>query len=376
MSCDTCLPESFLNPDDHIILGGPFNSLEECINSNHSPIAYFTISDSQNQLVIQLTDENLIDSARKQIIGLEPKKHIMGNIIKSTIWYNPDYSYYFDPSSISFFELAMEVCDATFEYTEQNLSEAGGAFLPGLTLCPWSSYIVEEVYPALQPDPSAPQVLASQKLFYKLTYPDQDYLVFQTNGAISYPSDSRYLNATILSGSQPYNNSSLSVYLDPNTLSLSNTPIGIEANNLSLVAGLSDGAQVYFDLASVLINQLPINDRLFCYGGLVWSPTLQQSGSNFYISGSCSGSCGEGFLKEVDSLGLYEACIPDSTIITTTEPPLPPFIEETIIGSPPTDPESAPIDPEALINALLAEVVVDDSCNYLCWALENQQEYI
>jgi hypothetical protein len=68
--------------------------------------------------------------------------------------YNPNYSYHYDPDTIDFFEYAMEVCDATFEYTEEYLDEAGGAFLPGLRLCPWGSLLVEEV--SLTPVPPTP----------------------------------------------------------------------------------------------------------------------------------------------------------------------------------------------------------------------------
>jgi hypothetical protein len=76
-----------------------------------------------------------------------PKLHITGIIIKNSIWYNPNYSFYYDSNTIDFFELSMEVCDATFSYTEEYLSEAGGAFLPGLRLCPWGSYLTREVHP-------------------------------------------------------------------------------------------------------------------------------------------------------------------------------------------------------------------------------------
>ena len=39
----------------------------------------------------------------------------------------------------------MEVCDSTFSYTQEHIDEAGGAFLPGLRLCPWGSFVVDEV---------------------------------------------------------------------------------------------------------------------------------------------------------------------------------------------------------------------------------------
>ena len=73
--------------------------------------------------------------------------HVTGIIIKENTCWNPNYSFHYEPNSVDFFELSMEVCDATFQYTEEHLEEAGGAFLPGLRLCPWGSYLVEEVIP-------------------------------------------------------------------------------------------------------------------------------------------------------------------------------------------------------------------------------------
>jgi hypothetical protein len=121
-------------------------------------IVYFKVTDGvgRNDFVIKLTDPVKIQNARDQLNGVVPKLHITGLIIKSTVDYNPNYSYHYDPDTIDFFELAMEVCDATFDYTEEYLDEAGGAFLPGLRLCPWSSELLEEV--SLTP---APMVMAS-----------------------------------------------------------------------------------------------------------------------------------------------------------------------------------------------------------------------
>ena len=110
-------------------------------------IVYFKVTDGvgRNDFVIKLTDPVKIQNARDQLNGVVPKLHITGLIIKSTVDYNPNYSYHYDPDTIDFFEYAMEVCDATFNYTEENLADAGGAFLPGLRLCPWGSLLVEEV---------------------------------------------------------------------------------------------------------------------------------------------------------------------------------------------------------------------------------------
>jgi hypothetical protein len=110
-------------------------------------IVYFKVTDGvgRNDFVIKLTDPVKIQNARDQLNGVVPKLHITGLIIKSTVDYNPNYNYHYDPDTIDFFEYAMEVCDATFDYTEEYLDEAGGAFLPGLRLCPWGSELLEEV---------------------------------------------------------------------------------------------------------------------------------------------------------------------------------------------------------------------------------------
>lgn len=50
-----------------------------------------------------------------------------------------------DPDTISFFTVAIEVCDATMTYTEDYLDEACGAFLPGCFWCPWSSRLTREL---------------------------------------------------------------------------------------------------------------------------------------------------------------------------------------------------------------------------------------
>ncbi|KAG2195904.1 hypothetical protein INT47_002947 [Mucor saturninus] len=69
----------------------------------------------------------------------------MGRIRKQTASYNPKYSYYIDPTTVSFFNHAIEVCDASLTYLEDNLDEACGAFLPGCFFCPWTSQITREI---------------------------------------------------------------------------------------------------------------------------------------------------------------------------------------------------------------------------------------
>lgn len=58
---------------------------------------------------------------------------------------DPRWSSHLRPESISFFDQAIEVCDATIPYVEDHLDEAGGAFLPGNYWCLWTSRLVREL---------------------------------------------------------------------------------------------------------------------------------------------------------------------------------------------------------------------------------------
>lgn len=68
-------------------------------------------------------------------------------VTRSPRWapYNPRWSFHCDPATVGFFDVAIEVCDATLPYVEDHLDEAGGAFLPGAYWCPWSSKLTREV---------------------------------------------------------------------------------------------------------------------------------------------------------------------------------------------------------------------------------------
>jgi hypothetical protein len=101
---------------------------------------------ASDQFVIELTDESKIQQARNILNGTQKDEtHVVGRIIKRPAPYNPKWSYQLDPASISFFSFAIEVCDASIGYVEDHLDEAGGAFLPGLYWCPWSSRLVKEI---------------------------------------------------------------------------------------------------------------------------------------------------------------------------------------------------------------------------------------
>jgi hypothetical protein len=96
--------------------------------------------------VIELHDEPKIAHARRIVSGEEGSKIcVLGTIVPTRVDYNPHYSYHLDPSTIDFFALAIEVCDASPTYVEAHLAEVGGSFLPNSTWCPWHSRVVAEV---------------------------------------------------------------------------------------------------------------------------------------------------------------------------------------------------------------------------------------
>jgi hypothetical protein len=100
------------------------------------------------RFVIEMTDPEDIAHARQLLAGETTQlPHIMGRIVKRTAPYNPAWSYHLQPASITFFDFSIEVCDATIPYVEDHLDEAGGAFLPGLWWCDWSSRLVREIPP-------------------------------------------------------------------------------------------------------------------------------------------------------------------------------------------------------------------------------------
>lgn len=110
--------------------------------------AYFEMTDgySERNLVVKLVKEEQIQHAR-QLVGGETSErpHVIGRIVKHPAEYNRLYSFHYDPESVSFFDYAIEVCDATLSYTEDHLDEVGGPFLPGRIHCPWNSRLVREV---------------------------------------------------------------------------------------------------------------------------------------------------------------------------------------------------------------------------------------
>ncbi|THA62986.1 calmodulin-binding protein [Streptomyces sp. A0642] len=109
--------------------------------------AYFEMTDiTRSTFIVQLVEERAIRHARDLVNGVTTEQpHVVGRIVKRPAAYNPRWSFHYDPQTVQFFDVAIEVCDATVPYVEDHLDEAGGAFLPGNVFCPWTSTLVKEV---------------------------------------------------------------------------------------------------------------------------------------------------------------------------------------------------------------------------------------
>ncbi len=110
--------------------------------------AYFVIDipPRRDLFVIRLTDPAKIQHARELLRNPQAgRRQVIGRIVKQPVEYNRPWSFHLDSQSIDFFDSAVEVCDGSIAYVESHLDEAGGAFLPGNTWCPWASRLVREI---------------------------------------------------------------------------------------------------------------------------------------------------------------------------------------------------------------------------------------
>lgn len=123
--------------------------------------AYFSFQQESpdgelHDFIFKLASTAKIDEARQILAGAAPTKvHVLGTIVASRAPYNPAWSFHLEPDSVSFFEVATEVCDANVTYVEKHLDEIGGDFLPGNAWCPWSSRLSAEVTHLIDPETEA-----------------------------------------------------------------------------------------------------------------------------------------------------------------------------------------------------------------------------
>lgn len=102
--------------------------------------------DPRNDFVVALNDPKLIKEAIAIIHSPKHRRpHVSGIIDTSAAPYNPKWGFHYEPSTISFPEISIEVCDAETSYVQAHLKEVGHEFLPGKRWCPWSQHVVKEL---------------------------------------------------------------------------------------------------------------------------------------------------------------------------------------------------------------------------------------
>jgi hypothetical protein len=121
------------------------------VTSTGTPVApaYFEVGFTSLPtvtFVIKVVSPETIAEARA-VLDAGERRSVMGLIVKEPADYNPPWSYHIDPATVSLFEFAIEVCDASPLYVEEHLDEACGAFLPDCRWCPWSSFLSREIPP-------------------------------------------------------------------------------------------------------------------------------------------------------------------------------------------------------------------------------------
>lgn len=123
-----------------------FSSKKLFIQSQPQKAAFFRLGDNRTSaFFVSIENQETIQKARNILQGIEQPLSIGGTIVDEPVCWNPSWSYHYDPKSVYFFEMSVEVCDASYEYVENNLADVGGSFLPQNNHCPWGSFLIEEV---------------------------------------------------------------------------------------------------------------------------------------------------------------------------------------------------------------------------------------
>ena len=96
---------------------------------------YFEFSDFQNPktFIFKLTDPDRIQEAR-DILRTGNQKIVNGIIIKQPVYYNPNWSFHYDPKTIGFAEATIELCQSTIQGIEDNLDGAWPGWCPSTKL--------------------------------------------------------------------------------------------------------------------------------------------------------------------------------------------------------------------------------------------------
>ena len=123
-----------------------FATSPTCAQGTTEAYFEFRVSPHPEKFIFKLTNPTRIQEAR-DILTTGSQKIVVGTIIKQPVYYNPPWSFHFDPITISFVDIAIELCDSSIQGIEGNLDAAYPSW------CPWSTQLLREVAPPPLPGP-------------------------------------------------------------------------------------------------------------------------------------------------------------------------------------------------------------------------------
>jgi hypothetical protein len=105
---------------------------------SHRRFFVFDVPPHPETFIFKLTDPLKIQEARN-ILASGNRRIVSGTIIKQSVYYNSPWTFHLDPRSIAFPESAIELCDASIRYIEENRDVAYSNW------CPWTSRLLKEI---------------------------------------------------------------------------------------------------------------------------------------------------------------------------------------------------------------------------------------
>jgi hypothetical protein len=103
-------------------------------------VATFEVAGSE-QYKIELVTDDLVDHARRLLAGEEIAAIPLGRVVRNDPSVNTPWSWHVDPSSLTFADVTIEVCDGLPSHVE-------GGLITSADFCPWSAEVI-----ALEPKP-------------------------------------------------------------------------------------------------------------------------------------------------------------------------------------------------------------------------------
>lgn len=102
-------------------------------------------ADSSQHYIVRITDPETIGLARAEIGKQTDYLTVTGTIVVDDASWNPNWSFYVRPITVTLGGIFPATCDVTASYIQFNLGEAGESYLPNLLWCPSNSRILREV---------------------------------------------------------------------------------------------------------------------------------------------------------------------------------------------------------------------------------------